>query len=117
MQRLQDAGLTLKLEKCEFMQDSVVYMGHKLDAEEKRPNEEKTTAILNAPTNVSELRSYLGMVYHYHPFLPNISAVLAPLHKLLHKDTHWHCGKPQQEAFEHSKVHQNYLCTTTRIYR
>ena len=106
LQRLQDAGLTLKLEKCEFMQDSVVYLGHKLDAEGIRPTEEKTTAIQNAPapTNVSELRSYLGMVNHYHPFLPNISAVLAPLHELLHKDTHWHWGKPQQEAFEHSKV-------------
>ena len=105
LQRLQDAGLTLKLEKCEFLQDSVTYLGHKLDAEGIRPTEEKTAAIQNAPapTNVSQLRSYIGMVNHYHHFLPNISAVLAPLHELLHKDTRWHWGKRQQEAFEWSK--------------
>ena len=32
-QRLQDHGFRLKREKCSFMQRSVDYLGHKIDAE------------------------------------------------------------------------------------
>ena len=36
------------------------------------------------PTNLTELCSVLGMVHHYHQFLPNLAATLAPLHALPH---------------------------------
>ena len=35
--------------------------------------------------SVSELRSFLGMVQYYHPFLPDLATTLAPLHELLKK--------------------------------
>lgn len=105
LRRLQDAGLTLKAQKCSFLQKSVVYLGHILSAEGIRPTEEKVRVVLDAPepTNVPELRSFLGMVNHYHQFLPNASAFLAPLHELLQKDVKWHWGKEQQNAFDHAK--------------
>ena len=34
------------------------------------------------PTNVSELKAFLGMVNDYHSVLPNVSTVTEPLHKL-----------------------------------
>ena len=62
-------------------------------------------AITNAPPtrNVSELKSCLGMINYYKKFLPNLSSVLALLHRLLNSKTHWHWGKDQQQAFEQSK--------------
>ena len=69
------------------MRDSIVFLGHCLDAKGVRPTSEKIDAIANAPAprNVSELRSYLGMLNYYHRFLPNLSSLLSPLHNLLRK--------------------------------
>ena len=44
------------------------------------------------------------MVNYYHKFLKNLSAVLAPLHELLQKDTPWYLGSAQSQAIEESKV-------------
>lgn len=42
-------------------------------------------AIKNTPTlsSVQELKSYLGLLTHYGKFLPNLSATLLPLYRLL----------------------------------
>ena len=52
-------GLRAKLAKCR----SVEYLGHWIDHEDLHPTQQKVEAIVNAPkpTNVSELRSYLGL--------------------------------------------------------
>lgn len=105
LQRLQDAGLRLKKGKCLFMQSSVTYLGHRIDSEGIHPTSEKLEAIARAPApgNVSELRSYLGMLNYYHRFLQNLSHVLAPLHELLQNNVVWHWGEAQKHAFDESK--------------
>ena len=88
-----------------FMEPQVTYLGHSVSKEGIQPMEDKVEAITNAPPprNVSELKSYLGMINYYQKFLPNLSSVLALLHRLLNSKTHWHWGKDQQQAFEQSK--------------
>jgi hypothetical protein len=68
-----------------------VYLGPEIDEKGFHPVEEKVDAVRKAPvpSNVSELRSFLGMVQYYHSFLPNLATTLAPLHKLLEKDVQW----------------------------
>ena len=63
----------------------MVYLGLKINAVGLQPVEEKINAVkkASAPRNVSELRSFLGMVQHYHSFLPGLTTTLAPLHKRL----------------------------------
>ena len=41
LNRLQSVGLRLKREKCEFMKDSIVFLGHCLDAKGVRPTSDK----------------------------------------------------------------------------
>ena len=103
--RLQQAGLRLKLTKCSFMLPSVEYLGHITSSEGICPTEEKTRAIVEAPMplNVSQLRSFLGLLNYYGKFLPHLSSVLAPLYVLLKKDSSWCWGKEQQEAIKKSK--------------
>ncbi len=62
-------------------------------------------AIQEAPTlqSVSELKAYLGLLNYYHKFLPSLSTVLAPLHRLLKKETKWTWGHEQEEALVKSK--------------
>ena len=55
------------------------------------------------PKNVTELKSYLGMLSYYSKFLPNLSSKLAPLHKLLKQSVPWQWKDEQQQAFENSK--------------
>ena len=49
LSRLQTTGLRLRIEKCSFMQESCVYLGHRLDAEGIHPTNEKLLALQNAP--------------------------------------------------------------------
>ena len=105
MQRLSKAGLRAKLPKCAFFEDSVIYNGHRVDEEGIRPTEDKLEAIHRAPMakNISELRSYLGLVNYYGKFMPNLSQMLEPLNTLLKKGARWTWGKEQQEAFDQTK--------------
>ena len=62
--RLKNAGLRLKLSKCQFMQPSVEYLGYRVDASGLHAIEKKVQAIRDAPApeNQQQLRSFLGMV-------------------------------------------------------
>ena len=110
--RLETAGLRLRREKCVFMLPSVEYLGHRISADGLHPTAEKTTAIADAPPprDVSQLRSFLGMVNYYAKFLPNLSSTLAPLYRLLEKKTSWSWGKEQEAAFKTAKTHLTSSC-------
>ena len=105
LQKLDNCGLKCKLEKCRFMQDSVDYLGHKVGALGLHPLDTKVAAITRAPspTNVTQLRSFLGMVNYYGKFLPNLATVLAPLHLLLRRGHRWIWGHAQSTAFTECK--------------
>jgi len=91
--------------KCEFLKRKVVYLGLKIDAEGLHPVEENVDAVKRAPVpqNVSELRSLLGMVQYYHPFLPDLATTLAPLHELLKRGAQWTWTKECQQVHEACK--------------
>ena len=105
LRRLDEAGLKLNNDKCEFFNQSVVYLGHKIDRDGLHPTDDKVRAIRDAPspTNVKELRSWLGLLNYYGRFLRNLSTTLAPLHVLLRKETKWCWGNEQASAFEAAK--------------
>ena len=49
LKRLQDDGIVLKKSKCFFLQDSVEYLGHIIDAEGLHTSPKKVEAVLQAP--------------------------------------------------------------------
>lgn len=85
LKRMTEAGLRLKRSKCMFQAPSVTYLGHRISAHGLSPVEEKVRAIKEAPSpkNVTELRSFLGLVNYYGKFLPDLSALPAAAHRLL----------------------------------
>ena len=105
LQRLKSAGLRLKENKCVFQEKIVKYLGYKIDATGLHPTEEKIKAIINAktPTNITELKSYLGLLNYYGKFLPNLSTTLQPLYELLRKDKKWNWTEKQEKCFQSSK--------------
>ncbi|XP_039511288.1 uncharacterized protein K02A2.6-like [Pimephales promelas] len=105
LNRLREAGLRLKRNKCVFMEQEAEFLGHKVDASGLHPLPHKVRAIQEAPapTNVTELRAYLGLLNYYNRFLPHLSTLLSPLHGLLRKETTWKWKAEQEQAFEESK--------------
>ena len=65
--RLEKHGFRLKKDKCTFIANSVEYLGHRIDQEGIYAFPHKVSAIVNAPapTNVQELRSFLGLINYY----------------------------------------------------
>ena len=64
LQRLVSAGLTLKKSKCIFTAMSVEYLGHVIDKNgtHASPSKVQATKQVPHPTNVTELKSFLGLV-------------------------------------------------------
>ena len=56
-----------------------------------------------APRNVTELRSFLGLVNYYGNFLPDLATTLSPLYSLLQKQKRWTWGQRQKDAFKSVK--------------
>ncbi|UYV65143.1 K02A2.6-like, partial [Cordylochernes scorpioides] len=103
--RLEKYNIKLKKEKCLFLQKEIEYLGHLVTEEGIRPLDHKVQAIQKAktPTNISELRSFLGLVNFYGKFIPNLPELLKPLHELLHKKRPWVWTKECGEAIDKCK--------------
>ena len=83
LQRLDQRGVRVKKSKCEFLKDSVEYLGHKIDASGLHATTKKVDAVINAPQpkNVKQLRllrSFLGLLQYYGRFISNLSSLLMP---------------------------------------
>ncbi|XP_014676826.1 PREDICTED: uncharacterized protein K02A2.6-like [Priapulus caudatus] len=96
--RLQEAGLRLNREKCQFRMKELVYFGDLIGAEEIKPDPEKVRAMmdLTPPSNVRELRSLIGMFQYLGKFANNLSSVMKPMTDLLRSDSVWLWGPSQQ---------------------
>uniref|UniRef100_A0A669DC14 Gypsy retrotransposon integrase-like protein 1 n=1 Tax=Oreochromis niloticus TaxID=8128 RepID=A0A669DC14_ORENI len=105
LQRLKEYGLRVRKEKCDFFQSSVEYLGHVIDANGLHTAPSKITAIVDAPPpqNVSQLKSFLGLLNYYGRFIPNLASLLKPLHNLLRKEEAWKWTASCQEAFQKAK--------------
>ena len=104
LQRLREAGVTLN-EKCKFSKTSIKFLGHIIDAKGIHVDPDKVKAIRKfpAPTNITELQRFMGMVNQLAKFIPSLADGNAPLRHLLCKDTAWVWDQPQQSAFEQIK--------------
>ena len=105
LSRLETAGMRLKYNKCAFLLPAVEYLCHRISAQGLQPTNNKIQAINNAPapTNVSQLKSFLSLVNYYSKFLPNLSNTLAPLYRELQKNARWSWGLKEKKAFQTAK--------------
>ncbi|XP_061152316.1 uncharacterized protein K02A2.6-like [Syngnathus typhle] len=103
--KLEEYGLKANKKKCEFFKESIEYCGHKIDKHGLHKTQDKIEAVVNSPQpeNVTQLRSFLGLVNYYHKFLPNLSTVLHPLNALLHQKAKWDWTKDCEQAFTKAK--------------
>ena len=73
--RLENAGIYLKHDKFVFLLPAVEYLGHKTSGQGLQLTNEKIQDIQKAPVlkDVTQLKSFLGLINYYSKFLPNLS--------------------------------------------
>jgi hypothetical protein len=72
-------------------ESSSVVCGHEISKLGLHKSQQKVNAVINAPRpeNVSQVRSFVGLINYYHNFLPNLPTLLQPLNQLLEKERRW----------------------------
>ena len=88
LQILRENQLYAKFNKCQFWLDSVAFLGHVISAEGVSVDPQKIEAIVNwkPPTNVTEIRSFLGLAGYYRKFVEGFMKLASPLTKLTRKE-------------------------------
>lgn len=101
LQRLKDNGLRINFDKCQFFKDSVTYLGYNINKDGLHTDQKKIKAIVEAPrpADLTQLRSFMGLVNFYSKFIPNMSDILKPLYDLLKKDVEWVWTRDCDKAF------------------
>lgn len=103
--RISKAGLTLNRQKCVFGATQIRFLGQLVDQSGARPDPDKVQMIqeMKAPTTVSEVRRFLGMVNQLSKFCPDLAEHTKPLRDLLSTKNAWLWGHSQEEAFQSLK--------------
>ncbi|KAF6037563.1 hypothetical protein EB796_004132 [Bugula neritina] len=101
MQRIQIAGITLNVYKCEFEVTKTKFLGHVIDESGIRAYPDKTKVITDFPIPSSrrELRQFFGIVNYLHKFSSQISSNTHYLRQLLGNNVEWKLGPPHTEQF------------------
>lgn len=81
LDRLEEYGLKVSIDKCQFCQPQVKYVGHIVSAAGIAPDPEKVNAVSDwkMPHDLKSLRSFLGFCGFYRRFIKNYSAIVRPL--------------------------------------
>ena len=89
LQTLRNHKLYAKLKKCEFWITSVHFLGHVINKDGISVDPQKVAAIVDwpRPTNISEIRSFLGLAGYYRHFVQDFSKIASPLTQLTQKNT------------------------------
>ena len=84
---LRNHKLYAKLDKCDFFQDKVEYLGHIISKDGIAPDPSKISAILQWPTpkTLTDVRSFLGLMNYYRQFIKNYAKIASPISDLLRK--------------------------------
>ena len=100
--RLRAANLTIKAKKCLFGIQRIEYLGYVISDAGIEPNKSKVEAVskIPQPTNVDQVRSFIGMATYYRRFVKDFSKIAEPLTRLTRKDIAFEWKEEQQEAFE-----------------
>src|SRR3954468_22904576 len=98
---LQENQLFAKLSKCEFWMTEVRFLGHVISQGGVAVDPTKIEAVINweRPSNVSEVRSFLGLAGYYRRFIKGFSQLALPMTRLTRKECPYDWDSGCEQSF------------------
>jgi hypothetical protein len=115
LQKLRETQFYAKASKCAFFQKELEYLGHIVGQDGIRADPRKLGKVPEwpAPTNLHELRSFLGFANYFRKYIKGYSALVNPLTELMKRTVPFVWGEEQQRTFAAVKT----ALTTTDVLR
>jgi len=110
---LAEHKLFLRLEKCEFHQKWIEYLGLVISENKVEMDPVKVARVRDWPTpeNWTDVQAFIGFVNFYRRFIRDFSTIARPLFDLIRSDKAWNWDTKEQDAFERLKA----AVTTTLV--
>ena len=101
-ERIRGGKMLLNPKKCDFFQESIIFLGYQLDSRGLHPCKEKVEAILKMapPSNLKGVRSFLGLSGFYRKFIRQYSTIALPLTKMTKKGSFFNWTNEAKLAWE-----------------
>jgi hypothetical protein len=105
LQKLRDEQLYAKFSKCEFWLEKISFLGHVISKEGISVDPKKVEAVVDweRPTNVHEIRSFLGLAGYYRRFVEGFSKLSGPLTALTKKNARFEWTEECEHSFQELK--------------
>lgn len=102
---LRKEKLYEKFQKCEFWLERVAFLGHVVTVNgiEVDPSKVEAISSWKTPTNVNEVRSFLGMAGYYRRFIEGFSKISGPMIKLTRKNEKFQWNEQCEKSFQELK--------------
>ena|SRR6266498_599078 len=102
LQKIRKVNLKLKLTKCKWFEQELIFVGYRITARGIEPDPRNIEKIKNArvPTSTMELRGFLGTAQFYRQFVKNYANVARPIYDMLKEDIPEYWGNAQQVVFD-----------------
>ena len=103
---LHENQLYVKLSKCSFAQQGLEYLGHVISAAGVQTDPAKISAVRDwpVPTNVKQVRGFLGLTGYYRRFIKHYGIISRSLSDLLKKDAVFTWTPTTEAAFQSLKT-------------
>lgn len=102
---LEDAGLTINVDKSKFCFKELRYLGYIVGGEQLKPDPDKVETITRYqyPRTVKQVRSFMGAVGWYRRFIPDFATISAPIFDTLKKSLVFQFHAEAESAFDYLK--------------
>ena len=104
--KLHSVGLEASGPKCRFAYKELLFVGHIVGKGTIKPDPDKIKAITDypRPSNLTELKAFLGLANYYRRFIPGFATMANPLYTMLKKDAPFEWAQARVQAFEALKT-------------
>ena len=100
-ERIRQARLKLRPDKCHLLQKEVKFLGHVISAHGISMDPGKLDSVRSwpTPTKLRDVRAFVGLCSYYRRHIRDFSAIAQPLHALTKKNTRFYWSSECEESF------------------
>ncbi|MBW0512201.1 hypothetical protein O181_051916 [Austropuccinia psidii MF-1] len=105
LSKCKPINLKISLRKCNFGQQELLALEHKVSGLSLAIDQSKVAAVLKKPVlrNIREMQYFLGFTSYYRNNIKNFSHITSSLYKLCSKDVVFEITNERRDAYERNK--------------